>query len=365
MSDNNVLFAGLPRTPEIFLRSLTTVAQLQAEGLVDRILVSTWHSERDTFRNLCRTIYSSFPNARIFLLTSLPPAVGFNPNPYGNPLHQNLAIGKGLEILPQDGWVLRTRADLYLGRDLLLHLFTNIRRNMEAPSGVTSVLGKRIWVPWLDALHPFYIGDECFYGQVRDVARVVNCDATLYVCCFPSINAHINLHYFPFMKSFRMFLTYFELSRAYNIRLEAWLAMPKSRFRHKAYVKMIALYWKIMLDNYVTFSLFGDDGQLEFYPAGQSKAPLYEMNRLADIPRDFDTFVAGVDALRWSRTFLQCRDDRILKEVVARTMEQGGHLFSECWAEIERGDFGDDAWWRSSLEALMHEIAPETKLAPG
>jgi hypothetical protein len=91
----------------------------------------------------------------------------------------------GLVDIPADQFVLRTRADVYIEKELLWRLattpeffdldYTNTAAASVSgiPRSVPQVFQSRVWVPWMDATQPFWVSDEAFMGRAGDLRLLV------------------------------------------------------------------------------------------------------------------------------------------------------------------------------------------------
>lgn len=91
----------------------------------------------------------------------------------------------GLVDFRTDQFVLRTRADVYIEKELLWRLattpeffdldYTNTAAASVSgiPTSVPRVFQSRVWVPWMDAAQPFWVSDEAFMGRAGDLRLLV------------------------------------------------------------------------------------------------------------------------------------------------------------------------------------------------
>jgi len=109
----------------------------------------------------------------------------------------------GLEDIPADQFVLRTRADVYIEKELLWRLaitpeffdldYTNTAAASMpgTPTPVPRVFQSRVWVPWMDAAQPFWVSDEAFMGRAGDLRLLVSVDPIPCPRMFPPYNRHL------------------------------------------------------------------------------------------------------------------------------------------------------------------------------
>ena len=137
----NVIFCGLLREPERFKASLRDMAQLQDEGVVEQVIWSTW-------RGAARCL------PRVKVIESVAPKKNT-----GHIWHQMRSLEVGLDN-SKATHVLKTRTDVYIDPDFIRSLKENC--------------GDKVWIPWYQRLYPFYMADECFYGEHSEIEKLVN-----------------------------------------------------------------------------------------------------------------------------------------------------------------------------------------------
>ncbi|MFN3075333.1 MAG: hypothetical protein ABT940_00350 [Alphaproteobacteria bacterium] len=345
------MFTGLPRKQEVFHVTLQAVAELQADGLFDNIFISTWTSEFETFRDWCLPIVNRYPLTRVTLLAREPPHVNLTLKLTGNPFHVLLSINHVLQRLPQDDWLLRTRSDIALGKKLIVELVNRTRGLPPIVPGPTSIYQNRVWTTWMDPTNFFYLGVDSFFATVRDFSRFIDYDAELFVRC-RSMGFHTSFHFNPLKARFPTFIAYIEELERYGIGIGPGTVMPDASRNHKCYVKLLALYWKILADNYCIYNMASQYGFLVPPPGSE----IVDDTRIDhDWPEDFDGFVAQVESLRSRHKVPYCSQSGVLDRVLAAAPRHGG-LFAECLEEINRGDLGEDDWWRQAIPKFFRDM---------
>lgn len=199
---NTVIFTGLPRNPALFERSVSEMADLRGDGVLERILFVTWREYFDEDSELARTLDGY--DVEVITAPESPLAGD------GNIWHQMKALDLGLRETPNDHWVLKTRTDLHISKRFLRRLFTgDVTRVLEpAESGVFE---RRLWTSHFDVTEPFLVSDLCFYGKATDVAQLVNYSSRYEVLYELGANRPEKRRYVhPYMEEFPLVSTYYE-----------------------------------------------------------------------------------------------------------------------------------------------------------
>ena len=163
----DVIFTGLLRTPDLFQASLVELAALRRQGVVGRVLFSTWRGE-DLSSPALR---SALDAAGVEVLASEPPA-----SSPGNIRQQMTSLAAGLAAVDSQARVLKTRTDLHLAPEFIEHLAAGGISLSKLYGGTPGSLAEKIWLPWFEISKPGYMADECFFGRAADLRRLVNFD---------------------------------------------------------------------------------------------------------------------------------------------------------------------------------------------
>ena len=151
----DIIFCGLLREPDRFKKSLNDLIQLQKEGVVGKIILSTWYNWRQDMKQK--------PQRWRFLLdllTNIKVVESSEPDVHPNMIwHQMKSLEVGLDNT-KSKYILKTRTDVYIDPDFIRGLEENC--------------GNKIWIPWYQRVHPFYMADECFYGPRDKIENLVN-----------------------------------------------------------------------------------------------------------------------------------------------------------------------------------------------
>ena len=148
---------------DVFKRSLDEVYALKDQGLIEGIVLSTWKGELLKYSGLLQTL------SDVCIIESVEP-----PSSKGNILAQQLSLKAAIDCLPSNVWVFKTRCDVVISRQFLSKVITSqdeykISGEIEIP-----VLTNKIWIPWYEKTKPFYLADECFFGNARDIKKTIN-----------------------------------------------------------------------------------------------------------------------------------------------------------------------------------------------
>ena len=201
MEPTHVIFTGLVRNLDLFIKSLEDFSKLRSENMIGDIIFSTWVGEIDKYDGLRNTL----EKYDCHLVESEPPAksIGFI-------WHQMKSLYLGLEQVEDNLYCLKTRPDLYIKPEFIRKLIGNTDDlNINLPNEQEPIFEKKIWIPYFEITKPFYMSDECFWGKAVDLKKLVNFDASYDVLY--DINcgiAHIRRFMHPFVERTPMLREY-------------------------------------------------------------------------------------------------------------------------------------------------------------
>lgn len=166
----DVVYCGLVRDLELFKKSILDLQNLRKEGLVDRIIFSTWKREIKKYLGLDIFLKKS----NIDIIESEEPKT----RGWGNIWCQMKSLDVGLDALKDKGFVFKTRADLYIEPKILKRLFLEkeellkIKKNL--PKG--NIFKYKVWNHFYELKNPFMMGDVIFLGYKDDLKHLINYD---------------------------------------------------------------------------------------------------------------------------------------------------------------------------------------------
>jgi hypothetical protein len=153
------VITGLIRSPETFEMLVDRLCLLRAEGLVDRIVLSTWTTELPGLRDL--------GDRSVEVLVSDPIAT----DTYRNYRRQHHLLALGLDVVEPTDHVLKLRPDWVVSSDTL-RAFTEPQSPPSPPAGLPSVLARRVRLPWWSTRVPFHLADESLGGLATDLRHL-------------------------------------------------------------------------------------------------------------------------------------------------------------------------------------------------
>lgn len=239
MKPINIIFTGLVRNPELFVKSIEDLAKFRQEKMVDKIIFSSWLGEIDKYEGLRKTL----EGCNCYLIESEQP-----PRAPGNIWHQMKALYLGLQLIKDNSYCLKTRPDLFINSKFIRKLISDRGYlNIHLQDDHDQIFEKKIGIPYFEITKPFYMSDECFFGKTVDIKKLVNFDASYDVlynidCGITHIRRFIHpfVQKMPLLKHYLKYAVYsghFTASRFdilnYNI---------KSSF----YLRCLATYYQIL-----------------------------------------------------------------------------------------------------------------------
>ena len=239
MEPINVIFTGLVRDQELFVKSIKDLAELRHENMVDEIIFSTWIGEIDKYDGLRNAleVYDCH------LVEGDPP-----PRSQSNIWHQMKSLYLGLELIKGNSYCLKTRADLFIKPEFIRKLISDKDYlNISLQDDHNPIFEKKVWIPYFEITKPFYMSDECFFGKTIDIKKLVNFDASYDVLYNIDCGiTHIRRFIHPFVQKntfLKQYLRYAAYSGHFTpFRFEILEYNLKSDF----YLRCLAIYYQIL-----------------------------------------------------------------------------------------------------------------------
>jgi len=165
----SVLITGVIRNQEILIAILKQYVTLREAGGLGPIVFSTWRGEVEKVPGL-RDLLA---HIGVALIESSEPPMESE----GHFFHQVKAARLGLELIPDQARVLKTRADLFFesGEQVLRLAGADLALDPQSP--FRAPLRERIWIPFYEASIPFLISDAVLLGRACDLRRFYNANA--------------------------------------------------------------------------------------------------------------------------------------------------------------------------------------------
>jgi hypothetical protein len=248
------IIVGLVRSDTLFEQSLAMLGRLRSDGLLSRIIISTWNEElRDNGSVLalaskynCEVVSSPDPGTALFpgseLKSSMAP--------------QTIGLRQALALLDSDDMVLKTRPDIVLNEN-----FVRTRLIASASSDFNTAPGspfkKKIWVPWADFIFPFLIADELFLGRCGDL-KLLATDFYRQYRPGKIVHGHgEHAHVLRYLAAFEsgVFADFFKnwvyLQYELPILPGGWTEYVTVKYQTRLWWVLIAKYVSILCDNFI------------------------------------------------------------------------------------------------------------------
>ncbi|QGY39572.1 hypothetical protein GM415_05380 [Pseudodesulfovibrio cashew] len=205
MRENWVVICGAARNRERLEETVLHHHRLRKAGTINGVVLSTWYGEIDQHQGL-RDLLETLG---IGTVETADPGMDRS----GNLARQTKQLRLGLELCPEDAFVLKTRTDKNLTTDLDTAIFsTDLTPDAESYPGFPPLFEHRIAVNEAHILSPFFITDFEFYGHRRDLTRLLDLNANLWFR-HNGWREHwipeIRLFGLPFCADFPVFRAYF------------------------------------------------------------------------------------------------------------------------------------------------------------
>lgn len=235
------------------------MAELKDNKLVDGIVYVTWVGGLRGY-----PLLHSMPEDLQCITIETKPA---NIGGIGNVWHQMKALDRALAEVPNDYRVLKIRPDVDVScaYTLLSKLLSgDMCLELSGNNNMPRIFQERIWVPWFEISKPFYLADECFYGNKVDIAKLVNIDIrfdALYD--IDTSRTHIRRFIMPYLSEFPFYEDYlYSYGRSYhsdNISQE----LLNYRLLSPVYSTILAGWYRI-LSHYFYICGYQEDGLIRF-----------------------------------------------------------------------------------------------------
>jgi len=281
------VIVGLIRSDALMEQSLIALSHLRSEGLISRIIISTWNEEvRDN------PSVSLFANKYKCDLVSRPdPGMGHGPGSEltSSMAPQTLGLRQALVTVGDDDMVLKIRPDVVMNEAFLRNLLVSARTaSFDAAAGCP--FKKKIWVPWADLIYPFLIADEVFLGRCGDL-KLLATDFYLQYSAGKAVHPHAETcHILRYLAPFEsgVFADFFKnwvyLQYELPVLEGGWTEYFVTKFKTQMWWVMIAKYVSILCDNFIIDG--GQPGDIVFYRKSGDR-----LNRSA--PREICHFYPG------------------------------------------------------------------------
>jgi hypothetical protein len=242
---NWVVIAGLVRDEAIFARQLEVLVDWRKQQLIEGIVYSTWIDELSKYP----AIAALLSNHDIPVVEIAEPTLGLE----GHILHQMTSLHYGLQLVPDGAYVLRTRPDMRLTREMQHFLRDEPSLALGPPHDWPAIFEERLVVLACSLLTPFYINDMIFYGRKNDVGKLVSFDIA---CEVIYANMAAEQFYFapPFYRALPIFRSFFQLSAPYSYDDRDWARRFIVQHMGSDFFLQVWLTYLLCLDKYFRIS---------------------------------------------------------------------------------------------------------------
>jgi hypothetical protein len=191
--DRVALIAGVARNADSTRAIIDRCCLARIKGKIDRIVVSTWHTDMQSWRSL------GFGGRGIEVVSDNEPTTVAE----GHIIHQMKALCNGLAMMDDGDVCLKFRTDRCVPA-ISWGLIDCAQEDLENPDlslGFPKVFSKRIRAPYANPSYPFLIHDIEFLGLCCDVKKMIHFDTSFFdVMCIASPEAF--MHSRPFFDLF-------------------------------------------------------------------------------------------------------------------------------------------------------------------
>jgi hypothetical protein len=166
------VIAGVARNADSTRDILDLCCRAKSEGKIDRIIVSTWHTDIPNWRSL------GFGGLGIEVISDNEPAIVVE----GHIVHQVKALGNGLSLMEDGDVCLKFRTDRCVPM-ISRELIDRAQEDLEDPDlslGFPKVFSKRIRAPYANPSYPFLIHDIEFLGLCGDLKKLIHFDMSFF-----------------------------------------------------------------------------------------------------------------------------------------------------------------------------------------
>lgn len=299
MRPTAIAFCGQIRDSAIFRRALAPALSLRAQGGVQRILLSTWRGEPDSFEDGAAALRALGVE---IIETDFPDRLAVP----GNVFQQMLALDRALDHIDEDWRVLRTRPDaVFTDEDALASVLFQPLPPVLPPEGQPPIFTERVWVTYFLPATPFLAADQVFLGRASDLRALCTYDLFTEAYRITSRpNEQIPKNTSGAAAEIRRFLTPF--LAAYPILREYQFVWPKHaigtrllpevalyNFRSRLYHEYLAVWLDLVRRYFAVGGVPAASGKVRLVRATEGGAdPGYNLVNDDPLPPDLGTRLA-------------------------------------------------------------------------
>lgn len=257
---NNIVFTGLIRNPELLQKNLDVMRELRQNGVINSIYFSTWKKEVQDKQFAIKL----FKRYDVNLIVSDEPEIESR----GHVWHQMLSLYKPLELIEDDSFILKTRSDVLLSKGFLKSLLTAEDKYFETDKDLLihdDILKTKIWIPYFEITKPFYISDEVFYGNKADVLKLINFDSSYDILYNLGVGVtHIRRFIHPFKEKYPILKEYLKIAKycSGHFRNNRFDVLDY-QLRNEIFLEYLAIYY-LIIRKYFFVSSANFEGDVRF-----------------------------------------------------------------------------------------------------
>lgn len=288
------VICGAVRNLYEFYPALSHYVKLREEGIIQELVLSTWHDEIDRHKGLRNKLL----NLGIGIAESKDAKVSGTNNLW----RQFRALDQGLRLCPTDCNVLKGRTDKIAGyiekfRQPIINISNyQIEFNKSDPF---SVFDSPLIVPFYSLTYPFLVKDVAFLGSRKTFDSLCHFENWTEIAQSHSIWPEARWKSYPFLQKFPIFKEIFE---QYNPQIISTALVRDSNQKElpDALARLFALYYKLMLTNFRTC----------FLPEAK-----WDGATLEELMSNQPTEGVGLAPHEWEYTFVM--KDEVLKSAIS------------------------------------------------
>jgi hypothetical protein len=162
------IICGLVRQPGMALLQISNLAKLQAQGLIDQIVISTWEGELDRYPDVLDPIRKG----RFTVVEAAEPRL----KTPGYVLHQARTFQNALAACPDDAMVIKLRFDVMPIGPEYSRILSGRAWEEKARRCEPTHFRRPVWIHNGAPFFPFNHNDIVMYGHKLDLAKIADID---------------------------------------------------------------------------------------------------------------------------------------------------------------------------------------------
>ena len=236
MSDktNVFLFTGQLRHKKKLIKSIITI---KSTFLFKKILISTWNDEK---KNKFFILFLKLLGVKLIFNEQTKDPYGL----HGNIYYQIKSMEYGLENIPENNFLFKSRTDVYIKPGALKKILKLDYTILE-----DSILENKIWIPYFETTKLFYFGDECFYGKVSDLLKFISYENIYDKIGIDHGISHVRRFAYPYSKKDEVVISSLKRYGNCNFGKDRFKTLDE-RLKDKNYLKYLSYYYELVKRDY-------------------------------------------------------------------------------------------------------------------